>query len=193
MANRTEQWRPIPGWEDRYHASDHGRIKSLARVIQYRDGRHRPVGEAILSPKTSGSGHQQVSFWRGNKTTSRWVHRLIAETFLGPCPEGMEVRHLNGDPADNRLENLTYGTRRENLLDRERHGTNPHRNRTHCPQGHPLRLPNLTAWSVKMGHRNCLACSRARSALQDNPGLGDLQTVSDWKYAAIMGRVTTGT
>lgn len=193
MTHRTEQWRPIPGWEDRYHASNHGHIKSLARVIQYQDGRHRPVGDTVLKQKYAASGHHQVSFWASNKTTTKWVHRLVAETFLGPCPDGMEVRHLNGDPADNRVENLAYGSRRENMLDRSAHGVSPQRNKTHCPQGHRLDAPNLTAWSVKQGHRNCLACSRARAALQHNPGLGDLQTVADGKYAAIMGRVTTGT
>lgn len=192
MTDRTEQWRPIPGWEDRYHASDHGRIKSLARTIQYRDGRHRPVGEAVLRPRSANSGHLQVSLWRANKNHKMWVHRLVAAAFIGSCPQGIEVRHLNGDPTDNRVENLAYGTRRENMLDRERHGTNPQRNRTHCPQGHLLVLPNLTAWSVKLGRRSCLACSRARSALQNNPNLGTLQQVADEKFAAIVGPVTTG-
>ena len=38
------------------------------------------------------------------------------EAFVGPRPEGNEVLHLNGNPSDNRLENLKYGTRRENIL-----------------------------------------------------------------------------
>jgi len=38
-------------------------------------------------------------------------------TFVGNCPEGMEVLHKNGNPVDNRLENLRYGTRTENILD----------------------------------------------------------------------------
>ena len=45
------------------------------------------------------------------------VHKLVALTFLGPCPEGKEVLHNDGDPKNNRLDNLRYGTRTENILD----------------------------------------------------------------------------
>lgn len=51
------------------------------------------------------------------------VHRLVAETFLGPIPEGMEVAHLNGRADDNRRENLAYKTPKENAADRKVHGT----------------------------------------------------------------------
>ena len=53
----------------------------------------------------------------------RYVHRLVLEAFVGPCPEGQECRHLNGDPGDNRLENLVWGSPLENSLDMVKHGT----------------------------------------------------------------------
>jgi len=43
--------------------------------------------------------------------------------FFGPPPKGIQVRHLNGNPKDNRLENLAYGTRSDNAKDAIRHGT----------------------------------------------------------------------
>lgn len=58
--------------------------------------------------------------WRVQK-----LHRLILETFVGPCPEGMECRHLNGNRDDNRLENIRWGTKKGNQKDRVRHGTDP--------------------------------------------------------------------
>ncbi len=67
------------------------------------------------------SGHLKVSL--GKETRTKSVHRLVLESFVGPCPEGMECRHLNGDPSDNRLSNLRWGTHRENMLDSVRHGT----------------------------------------------------------------------
>lgn len=45
------------------------------------------------------------------------VHRLVASAFLGPCPGGQEVRHLDGNPQNNAVTNLAYGTRTENILD----------------------------------------------------------------------------
>lgn len=54
-------------------------------------------------------------------------HRLIAEAFLGPCPDGMEVRHaIDNDRTNNAIANLRYGTRSENHDDQWRHGTMPH-------------------------------------------------------------------
>jgi hypothetical protein len=59
-----------------------------------------------------------------HKTKSRpRMHRVILTAFAGPCPPRMECRHFNGDPLDNRSENLPWGTRSENVMDLVRHGT----------------------------------------------------------------------
>lgn len=42
--------------------------------------------------------------------------------FVGPRPEKAEIRHLDGNPSNNTLENLAYGTARENKNDMIRHG-----------------------------------------------------------------------
>jgi hypothetical protein len=59
---------------------------------------------------------------RARRTPSREVHRLVAETFLGPLPDGMHTRHLNGNRYDNRVSNLAYGTPRDNADDKARYG-----------------------------------------------------------------------
>lgn len=53
----------------------------------------------------------------------RTIHQLVTEAFVGPRPTGSEVRHLDGNPANNRASNLAWGTRRENMADARRHGT----------------------------------------------------------------------
>lgn len=53
----------------------------------------------------------------------KYVHQLVLLAFIGPPPIGQEVRHLNGVASDNRLENLAYGTKKENVDDSRRHGT----------------------------------------------------------------------
>ena len=53
----------------------------------------------------------------GRGTAGKPVHQLVMRTFVGEPKAGQEVRHINGVPTDNRLENLKYGTRTENILD----------------------------------------------------------------------------
>ena len=57
------------------------------------------------------------------KTNVVPVHRIILETFVGRRPEGYVCRHLNGNALDNRIENLCWGTPRENVQDAIKHGT----------------------------------------------------------------------
>lgn len=71
-----------------------------------------------LSPSKDAGGYHQI---RNGKIRER-RHVLVAEAYLGPRPRGADVRHLNGDPADDRPENLAYGSRRENAGDMVRHG-----------------------------------------------------------------------
>ncbi len=53
----------------------------------------------------------------------RWfVHRLVLEAFVGPCPEYMECRHIDGDKTNNHTSNLVWGTHLENMEDIKRYG-----------------------------------------------------------------------
>lgn len=117
----VEEWRDIPGQEGRYQVSNLGRVRSVSRRVPCGFGHTKGVKGRVLKPRVSNkSGHVAVGFYhRGPKA---WVHRLVADVFLGPCPEGLEVRHLNGDPADNRVDNLEYGTRQQNVRDIAAHG-----------------------------------------------------------------------
>lgn len=118
--NEKEVWKDIPGYEGRYQASTEGRIRSVARKITQigRWGKPftRRLKGQILSPgQYCKSGHMSVVLGHGAPGSP--VHQLILKTFAGPTPEGQEVRHKNGNPKDNRLKNLVYGTRTDNILD----------------------------------------------------------------------------
>lgn len=72
----------------------------------------------------------------------------------------MYVRHLDGDPGNNSLTNLAYGTPSQNLLDSVAHGTHPHASKTHCRSGHPYDATN-TRIDAK-GKRVCRTCRNAQ-------------------------------
>ena len=59
----------------------------------------------------------------GGKKTALRIHRLVLEAFVGPCSEGMVCCHNDGNPSNNRLENLRFDTHKGNSDDAVRHGT----------------------------------------------------------------------
>ena len=74
-----------------------------------------------LKPDIS-TGYLRVTLYKDNKITRKSIHRLVLETFVGPCPPGMECRHLDGNPKNDKLENLRWGTKKENAADTIKHG-----------------------------------------------------------------------
>lgn len=178
-----EIWRCVPNWEDRYEVSSVGRVRSLRR-----EGASYGRTGVIHNGWTTATGHRKVALRRPGIQSGYFVHRLVLEAFVGPCPEGMECCHNNGDPADNRVENLRWDSRTENILDSVRHGTHVGVSKTDCVRGHRLSDPNLVASAKRIGHRQCLACARARASLQKRPG--DLRQRADEKYSEIVGRHT---
>jgi hypothetical protein len=77
-----------------------------------------------LTPNRKMGGRLFVCLAGPNGNRTRWVHRLVLESFIGPCPDGSECCHNNGDRLDNRLENLRWDTHESNVADAERHGSN---------------------------------------------------------------------
>ena len=111
----TELWKEIPGWEGLYEVSNLGKVRSKPRWVRSGPGGGmRQMGGAALKPSWRG-GYLKVTLAPGKKTKS--VHHLVASTFLGPRPEGMDIRHLDGNRENNAITNLAYGTRSENLRD----------------------------------------------------------------------------
>lgn len=120
-----ELWKDIPGYEGAYQASNLGRIKSIDHYVNGRSryGKQfkRLIKGRILRPgRYNKSGHLSVVLGRG--TNGLQVHYLVALTFIGQRPLNNDVRHLDGNPENNRLDNLVYGTRTENIIDVYRQG-----------------------------------------------------------------------
>ena len=118
----TDFWREIPGWEGFYEVSRNGEIRSMTRRIPnsrgfdvIRRSQHRKL-------TTDKYGYKVVLLNRAAKYQTRKVHHLVLEAFIGPRPDdSYETLHINGNPADNRVENLRWGTQQENNEDKIRH------------------------------------------------------------------------
>lgn len=66
------------------------------------------------------TNYNEVSLYCNHRVRPVHIHRLVLETFVGPCPAGLECRHLDSNRLNNYLENLKWGTGRENISDRIR-------------------------------------------------------------------------
>lgn len=108
----NEIWKDVIGYSGLYQVSNMGRIKSLLFNK-----------EKFLKPWKRKAGHFLVNLYINKKSKTFYLHKLIMEAFIGPCPDGLEVRHLDGNGTNNILSNLKYGTRTENVRDAIKHGT----------------------------------------------------------------------
>jgi hypothetical protein len=69
------------------------------------------------------AGYFQVQLSKARKKHIRYIHILVLECFVGPRPhEGHHARHLDGNPQNNSVTNLAWGTPLENAADTARHG-----------------------------------------------------------------------
>ena len=118
----AERWHPVVGFEGTYRVSTVGRVESLPRTCNAKLGSLRSIRSRYLKLGRHRDGHVQVELNLKGEAKKMYVHRLVLEAFIGPCPEGMECRHLNGVPWDNRVENLCWGTPAENKADQFLHG-----------------------------------------------------------------------
>lgn len=116
----AELWAKVPGYEGIYEASANGRIRSVDRVVIHPKGPQKMRGR-IIRPRLH-LGYPHVKLWRDGKCETFAVHRIVAMTFIGPCPDGQEVLHWNDIRDDCRLANLRYGTRKQNMADAKRNG-----------------------------------------------------------------------
>lgn len=111
--------RLIPGFVG-YAVSKDGHVYSLwlrgARPILLGNRWRR------LTPLVNTKDRLFVILRRDGKRYSRQIHRLVLESYVGPCPAGLEGCHNDGNHRNNDLENLRWGTRQSNCDDRRRHG-----------------------------------------------------------------------
>ena len=122
--DELEIWKPVIGYEGLYEVSSFGRVRSLDDTAVSVYGRkvyqHIRKGRILSPTQNYRSGYMSVMF-RDHKR--RYVHRLVAETFLPKIPGANQVNHKDEDKTNNRRDNLERCTRKYNI----NYGTGKHR------------------------------------------------------------------
>lgn len=150
----TEKWLPVLGHEGAYEVSDHGKVRSIDRIIRHSTGHSHKVRGKLLTPWADRKGYLRVGLPNRRRAA---VHQLVLEAFVGVCPPLLVGCHANDNPVDNRAVNLRWGTRSENSRDAVRNGRNKLANKTHCIRGHEFTRENTAVAST--GQRNCKRCA----------------------------------
>lgn len=105
-----EQWKPVVSYEGYYEVSDQGRVRSLDRV--QRNGRF--LKGRVMKQSPYLNGYMNIVLNVRQTPKNNLVHRLVAEAFIGPRPEGLVIDHIDSNRKNNRASNLRYITQREN-------------------------------------------------------------------------------
>jgi len=103
-----EEWEPIVERELLYSISNFGRAKRT------KSGQHTHDGK-LLKPALDKDGYQVINLIEDGRRRTLKIHRIVLGSFIGQCPEGMQVNHKDGDKTNNCLENLEYVTPSENM------------------------------------------------------------------------------
>lgn len=103
---KGEEWRDVIGYEGVYKVSNLGRVQRLKG--------YKCAGNRILRIKLN-KGYPTLMLSKNGKTKRVSVHKLVTDAFIGPCPDGLEVNHIDHDRANARADNLEYCTRQRNI------------------------------------------------------------------------------
>jgi len=119
-----EIWKDIPGMEGVYQVSNCGRIKALERNIRLKNNRILPIKEHFVKGSKDTKGYLQLDANIDGKRIIKFIHRLVAESFLENPKNLEQVNHKDGNKLNNCADNLEWCTCIENIHHAWKNGLN---------------------------------------------------------------------
>jgi hypothetical protein len=124
VLSKLEVWKDIKDYEGIYQVSNFGNVKSLDREVApnnrvpyWRKGK-------ICKQSKSNLGYMTVGFTVNNVKVNKYVHRLVAETFITNWCNHPQVNHVDCDKTNNRMYNLEWCTNSQNQIHATKNGLN---------------------------------------------------------------------
>ena len=116
---RIEIWKDIKGYEGLYQISNHGRVRSLDRVVYQKNksgglSKHIYKGQ-ILKSRENRNGYYTIGLTKDRYQKHFSVHRLVGEHFLEGRENKNYINHIDCDKSNNHASNLEWCSQSENI------------------------------------------------------------------------------
>jgi hypothetical protein len=113
-------FKEIPGYENLYKIDENGTVISFGFVKSKNNSikskKEQPLIQFLAVDKYGKPSYFRVTLWKEGKGKKFLVHQLVTLAFIGKCPEGHNVNHIDGNKQNNHISNLEYVTHSENQL-----------------------------------------------------------------------------
>lgn len=109
-----ENWLDIEGYESYYQVSNFGRVRSLDRYINAKNGSKAFCAGRVLKQDSSGR-YLRVCLMKSGKKKNFMVHRLVAKAFVENPNNKTQINHKDGNRFNNKYDNLEWCTPSENV------------------------------------------------------------------------------
>lgn len=147
-------------------------------MIEHSDGKSQPIHEIIMKPTALKTGHLCVRLQMNGKTEFHYIHRLVLQTFVGPCPDEMECCHWDGNPTNNHVSNLRWDTHKNNGADSIRCGALPRGENHHNSKLTEIDVQFVRHW-LRRGYTQTLIAEKFGVSRRS---IGDIKNKILWTW-----------
>lgn len=103
-----EKFKPVKGYAGIYEISNLGRVKSISRIIERKDGNTRVTEDRIIIPFITKCGYHQIVLCKDGVRKKHYIHRLVANAFLPNLNNLPIINHKDENKLNNRVDNLEW-------------------------------------------------------------------------------------